>query len=388
MEDIIAQIPFRHNWIACVMLIGVFQAFFMSLIILGKSRGEQQALTFYGWLLLLMGLIAFDVYLCYTGWMVNVLHFNDSTEPLVLALGPLFYLSIRSLMLRQRMHWRQYWFHFLVPGLYFLSQIFYYAEPLPIKLNAYLGAYYSELPRVAVEDGLWAYYQPIKDELRWLILFQFLLYIILSARVFLKAYRSIGTERPLIDRYIFSRDSLVAISAIFIVVFSVFLNYENDHGDHYIILLMTAMITYSNYAFLSESRIFSKSWIKDKYETSGIGDAHATLFQRIEDYVTESAYYLESDANLKTLAARISVAPNYVSQAINSHARQNFNDYLNAYRIKAAQSRLLSEEYQHLNIEGIGHSVGFKSKSSFYTAFRKFTEMTPSAYIKAARADS
>jgi len=82
------------------------------------------------------------------------------------------------------------------------------------------------------------------------------------------------------------------------------------------------------------------------------------------------------------LSQAIGVSPNLLSQKINGELNQNFNEYINHYRIIESQKRLIDAEYDHLSIEGIGQSVGFKSKSSFYAAFKKNTSMTPSVYKK------
>lgn len=58
----------------------------------------------------------------------------------------------------------------------------------------------------------------------------------------------------------------------------------------------------------------------------------------------------------------------------------NFFDFINSHRITEAKKRLISSQYKHLSIEGIAFDVGFKTKTSFNTAFNKFVGTTPSKF--------
>ena len=60
----------------------------------------------------------------------------------------------------------------------------------------------------------------------------------------------------------------------------------------------------------------------------------------------------------------------------------NFNDFINQYRVEEAKIRLVDPEYSNLTVAAIGNSVGFTSKSAFYSAFKKHTQLSPSAFIK------
>jgi AraC-like DNA-binding protein len=74
-----------------------------------------------------------------------------------------------------------------------------------------------------------------------------------------------------------------------------------------------------------------------------------------------------------------------VSQVINQEAGQTFSMLVRKYRIKEACRRLNdTQNYGHVTLETISESVGFKSRSTFVTAFKEQIGLTPSEYIKIA----
>ena len=74
-----------------------------------------------------------------------------------------------------------------------------------------------------------------------------------------------------------------------------------------------------------------------------------------------------------------------VSELISKVYDCNFNSFLGEYRIKEACRRFEDvANYGNLTIEGIGNSVGFKSRSNFVITFKKFTGLTPSKYKQMA----
>lgn len=89
--------------------------------------------------------------------------------------------------------------------------------------------------------------------------------------------------------------------------------------------------------------------------------------------------YLDPNLSLWALSSHVRVSDNYVSQVLNERIGQNFFDFVNAYRIEAAKLRMREGTETVLEI---AYDVGFNSRSSFYTAFKKVTGQTPSAYRK------
>ena len=86
---------------------------------------------------------------------------------------------------------------------------------------------------------------------------------------------------------------------------------------------------------------------------------------------------------LPSLAKKLGVYVNYLSQAINQGLSLNFYDYINQQRIKAAQS-MLNDEKNADTVLAIAMEVGFNSKSIFNAAFKKFAGTTPVSYRKQA----
>lgn len=387
-EELLAKVPIRHNWESLIMILGIVQSFFICLVIAVRSNSENQSLRIFGWLNLILCLISLDVYLCYTGLIKHAIYLNDSTEFLVLLIGPLFYFFFRSILKREGIRLKKDWVHFVLPFIYFVFQWPAMLQSNAFKLNAYVGAFYPEFPKLTLEyDYLWNYFF-FRDNDRWFNLFSLILYLVLSIRLM----KGIWKEKNLgvwmlnnRDKYQFSRNTLLSFILVGILILAVYLNYENDLGDHFIIIFFSLSTFATSFFMLSESRLFQKSWIAEKYETSGLQSNQEKILTEVKHLMEEEQYYLQTSVSLKELAEKLELAPNYLSQSINTLCGQNFNEFINSYRIEEAKSRLLAKDYEHLSIEGIGNGVGFRSKSAFYKAFKKHTEMTPAVFVKKHR---
>ncbi|MGB5989994.1 MAG: helix-turn-helix domain-containing protein [Marinifilaceae bacterium] len=107
------------------------------------------------------------------------------------------------------------------------------------------------------------------------------------------------------------------------------------------------------------------------------------LLRAIVDLIECQKIYLESDIKLASLAERLNSNTSYVSEVINKHYKKNFSTLINEYRIKEVLIKIENEDIKKYTIESLGNEVGFKSKTTFYSAFKLYTGLTPSYYIKA-----
>ena len=102
--------------------------------------------------------------------------------------------------------------------------------------------------------------------------------------------------------------------------------------------------------------------------------------QLLSEYMNTEKPYLDPELNLQKLATSLNLPEKQLSQLINKHIGKHFFDYVNEYRINEAKTLL--KEQTDLTVLEIVYQIGFNSKSSFYTAFKKVTLQTPLAYRK------
>lgn len=123
----------------------------------------------------------------------------------------------------------------------------------------------------------------------------------------------------------------------------------------------------------------------EKYHRSGLSAAEATAYkQLLQQIMTQDQVYMDSELTLPTLASKAGLSSHQVSQVINEHVGQNFYGFVNEYRIEKAKQLLLDPQTSNMAVVDLAMEVGFKSKSSFYDAFKKSTHMTPTQFKKQA----
>jgi AraC-like DNA-binding protein len=95
--------------------------------------------------------------------------------------------------------------------------------------------------------------------------------------------------------------------------------------------------------------------------------------------------WLEPELSLDELSAQMAIKPKMLSQLINEMLNQNFFDFVNRYRIEEAKRLLTNPADKKITVLEILYEVGFNSKSSFNTLFKKYTGLTPSEFKKKHR---
>ncbi|WP_052417330.1 helix-turn-helix domain-containing protein [Cellvibrio mixtus] len=117
----------------------------------------------------------------------------------------------------------------------------------------------------------------------------------------------------------------------------------------------------------------------EKYANSALDDAtRRRILGKLQDVMEAQKLYTDASLNLRQLSEQLRESSHYLSQVINQELGTSFYEWVNRYRVEAAKQALLNEPDK--TILNIAEEVGFNSKSTFNTAFRQYTQMTPSEY--------
>ncbi len=105
------------------------------------------------------------------------------------------------------------------------------------------------------------------------------------------------------------------------------------------------------------------------------------LQRRFEHYINEQ-HYLNPNTNLKEVAVRLNIPSYVLSMFIHQAYQMHFNDVINSHRVKYISEGLTNEQWDTLTLEAVGEIAGFNNRITFLNAFKKFTGVTPSQYVK------
>ncbi len=106
------------------------------------------------------------------------------------------------------------------------------------------------------------------------------------------------------------------------------------------------------------------------------------MIAQLKTYVEQERVFLNSTLTMPQLAKKLSWSSPQLSQLINDNLQKSFVQFINEYRIEHAKQLLLED---NLKTEDIAFNSGYNSLSTFYSAFKKQTGLTPAQYRKQAK---
>ncbi len=101
---------------------------------------------------------------------------------------------------------------------------------------------------------------------------------------------------------------------------------------------------------------------------------------RVREYMLKHEPFLNPDLTIQNLADQLEMNVRDLSLLINQQLNRNFYDFIAQYRVDKAKDMLKMNNGKKLTILKVLYHVGFNTKSSFNTSFKKFTGLTPTEY--------
>lgn len=89
--------------------------------------------------------------------------------------------------------------------------------------------------------------------------------------------------------------------------------------------------------------------------------------------------YSPSQLKIESIAARFNLSPNYMSEYFKRQTGESFQQYINTYRIKLIETRLL---YTNFRLNEIAEEFGLTDVSHLNKLFKNYKGMNPSEFRK------
>ncbi len=379
----------RFDIFSLLILLGIFQGFFIGYFLLRRENRRLKRNAFLGLLVLSLSLTISEILLGYTGLITKVIFLDNFAEPLNFAIAPLFYLYI-FYGLHPHKSVRA-WPHFIILALYTAYCIPYFLQSDAFKLNSWLSGYHPDL--VTNWPTMWLDPDPlrIRSRIYELTLLHFAVYFFFAARAVWSEYRNaqiplFGAGKNPLNQY---RNFLIHFLVVIVILFWVKSHFGRDIGDYFVASYVALLLYLTSFSIVSRSSFFSAEPPESgpKYQKSSLAEPRKEeILQQLERVMATEKYYCNNLASLAHLSDRIGETPHRVSQVINEKCGLSFFNWMAQYRVEEAKRILSGEEAMKYKIEELAEMVGYNSKASFNKAFKTIVGQTPSEFRDSANA--
>ncbi len=368
-----------------LFLFAVLQGFFLCFLLLSTPVKRYYSpnywiatvvLTFTGILLINV------VYWNKLNFTKAFIHIHESYWPLVFLLGPLLFMYIRS---QVKVEGKRAWQHFLLPVLVMLALLPFYLQSGEEKIRFFMNGQHLQAP------FRWLRYGLVVGSI-----LQVCLYVWLNFRLI----RQFDGPPEFVNDDCDVRQWLSYLAAAFAIFAALYVVYYilvdwlqfPVEWDYIISLSMAGLIYYLGVKAYRQPELFKERERLEFQQRKGAGrlqtaaeiSACKSLIRKVME---EQRPYLSAQLKLHDLAEMVGLTPHQLSYFLNRHMNTTFAEFVNAYRVLAAQKMLLDKTKSHLKITSIGYEAGFNSKTAFYTIFKKHAGLPPAAYQKKGMAD-
>jgi AraC-like DNA-binding protein len=261
--------------------------------------------------------------------------------------------------------------------------VFHFIQPDEMKYNSYIESkhpdwgYLNVVAKIS-EDPL-----GIRRFVNQLTVIQLVVYMGAAIILLLKKFRSLNqppfkTDNELL---IILRNITIHLFIIITLLLAtkLYFGMRSDLGGYLVATYVSFMIYSTSYQVLNRSDFFNKpgsflSFPILKYQKSSLSDeSKEMILAKIKREMEGNIYFTINLASLSGLSKQINESSHHVSQVINEKLNKNFFELLAVYRVEYAKKLIREDTETKLTVEELTELVGYNSKSSFNSAFKKYT---------------
>lgn len=321
-----------------------------------------------------------------------LLHFVSTASFLY---GPLLYLFVYYLTATGNRFQRKHLFHFVPFGLFFIAGLVFSHASLPISESGYAVLELAGFEILAV---------------------QMLAYNIMAVRRLHLHHKQVLSEYAAIESVDLTwlKSLLLLITGIYLLSFTLshlqLFGVEVKQFFSVVQLAIALTIYLMSYLVMARPALFdmtrnmppaeTPAFVlheeplvasavveateqRVKYKNSGLRKEQSEAYaEELKLLMKKDRPFLDPDINLNMLAQLSGISKNHLTQVLNEEFGMNFYEFINRYRIEHAKRLLTDPAHAHLSIEGIAAQAGYKSKTTFFTHFKRSTGATPQVWLK------
>ena len=347
-------------------IITIFQCILLTLFLLGRKKGTVNGEKYLAAFLFTFAALIYSSFALSTKLGMNLFHANAATiaAQFNFLVGPLCYFYIKSLLDSDTKFKKTDLIHFI----------------------PFIGILIATIV-ILWSSGLRLYYRTLPFYANCTVCLHILIYIILSIKLMhahgLRVRRFFKTIRiPKHAWIVFLFGGLVTIWIFKLIIFwgwhvACVMNWCQYMTTSF---FLTAFIFINTIVYIALKRpeLFNH---KNKYNQSSLSDSKKQIYlSRLKSHMDSEKPHLQPTITLPELAQTLSIPRHHLSQVINESFKLNFNDFINKYRIDDALVMLQDKSHHNGTILEIAYEVGFNSKSTFNSALKKHTGITPKEY--------
>ncbi len=395
------KIAERHMQILVLLNFGAaLQGIFLTYLIAHNKRRDTKSIVL-GALTLVLSISLLGGVYGLSGYYKNFPHFTNVADPLFLLYGPLLFIYIFVLTHNRLPK------HFFLHGIPFLA---YLISFIPFYLQ-------SGEEKIKFAEFVFLNNEvPFKALLMQLARVVYLgIYIVICLWLVKKYERRINDNFSNIEKISLNKAKITLyffLIALLVSIVSFILGYQLSYSyniSNNIIGLFVGIIIYAlayatwNKKSVDEAELFnatpqgihrSKNDFGTHEKAKGrsvfvLNDEQLDEYSsRLKNAIEADKVFTENEISLTELSNKISIQPYQLSEVISRVYGESFFDFINRYRIEEIKTRLEDPKSDSYSLLGIAMDCGFNSKSSFNSAFKKFTGVTPSEYRKLKLVDT
>jgi len=375
------------------LLILALQGLFFAILLLIKYKRKGNISDLFLGLILL--LVCYSQ-TCYTigfmGWYneYRTTKINYFLYNITIALAPLIYFYVKSITTSNFKFKKMYWLHFSFAITFILYRAFIFIYD---AIQPGFNSTQNGILKLKIDEPI---VQPIVGaiELPFMLLYlAFTLQLFFNYRNRIKQYFSKTYKLELnwmltflvLFTLLFVYDTIQTIIDTFII--------DLSYTQRWWLNLLSALITLyvGIKGFFTDTTKLNKLKFNfspytygttNKLKEKNLKSISKDDVTNIKKLMEQEKIYLNPELNLIEMAEYVNMSRNQLSEVINSGFKQNFNDFVNTYRVNAFKNMIKNDKHKQLSLLGVALDCGFNSKATFNRVFKKITHVSPTDYLK------